>query len=180
MTIVIMILKFLWTMAKKIPWQVYACAGVGICFWLWGTWQYQQGQKETQDRWDVAVKQGKARIEELKRGQLTVTMQVDTIYKERVKVIHEKADTIIKYIPQYIPVDTPDLPGGFRLLHDAAATSTIPASPGSIEAAPVSVADATETITLNYAQCLVWREEAVTWRQWYTDQYQLYEDLRKR
>lgn len=167
MTIVIMILKFLWTMAKKIPWQVYACAGVGICFWLWGTWQYQQGQKETQDRWDAAVKQGKARIEQLKEKQLTVNMIVDTVSKEKVKTIYVTGKTIIKEIPVYIPADTPDLPAGFRVLHDAAATNTLPSWTGVLPTDTVPVATATETITLNYQECHLLRQEVDDWRLWH-------------
>jgi hypothetical protein len=89
-------------------------------------------------------------------------------YVDRVKVIREK---IYEQIPVYIPAGTPDLPPGFRVLHDAAATSLrgpVPdASAGADGAAgragpapgalvgvePVPVRDAAGTVTRNYGAC---------------------------
>lgn len=169
-----LMLKSLVTIAKKIPYQIYVLVGLGICIWLYGLWQFNKGQADIQAQWDASIERGKARIEQLKAQQLTVNMIVDTQFVERTKVIKEKGEVLVKEIPVYIPVDTPDLPGGFRVLHDAAVRSTIPSAAESIGAAPVRVADATETIIGNYTTCHLIREEVEAWRQWYQEQSELW------
>lgn len=161
--------------AKKIPYQVYLLIGAGILFWLYGVWQYNKGQDETQKRWDLSVERGKVLVEQLEKNSLTVNMIVDTQFKTRVEYIQGATKTIVKEIPIYIPVDTPDLPAGFRVLHDAAALAEVPTTSGSIEAAPVPVRTAAETITLNYQQCHLWRSEVEAWRVWYQEQALLWQ-----
>lgn len=75
-------------------------------------------------------------------------------YVDRVKVIKEAGRVIEKEIPVYIPVGTPDLPSGFRVLHDAAATGSTPAEveKRTIDT-PVPVKDVASTINYNYEQC---------------------------
>jgi hypothetical protein len=58
------------------------------------------------------------------------------------------------------------LPGGFRLLHDAAATNTLPDSAKLPDASPVSVADATTTVAGNYKTCNEVREQLVSLQDW--------------
>ena len=176
-----LMLKFLKTMAKKIPYQVWFLIGAVLAFWLYGVWQYNKGQADVQSKWDASVARGKVLVEELKDKSLTVNMIVDTQWKERVEYIYERSDPIIKEIPIYIPVDTPDLPGGFRVLHDAAVNLTgLPGTPSSVEAAPVPVRTAAETITLNYQKCHLWRAEALSWRQWHTEQSQLWQTAQRK
>lgn len=157
--------------AKKIPWPVYAGAGLFVAFFL----TFKLGQHDRQKDWDASIAKGKVIVEQLKKDAKKINTVIDTQWHERTEYIYVKGDTIVKEIPKYIPVDTPDLPGGFRVLHDAAATSTVPGSSSGIEAAPVRVKDAAETITVNYTQCLVWREEVVAWRQWYSEQSHLWQ-----
>lgn len=169
-----LIVRFLKTMAKKIPWQVYACAGAVIWTLVFGALCYHRGKAETQKEWDLSVERGKARIKQLEKDSLVVNMIVDTKWRERIEYVYSKGDTIVRQIPVYIPQGTPDLPGGFRVLHDAAVSSKVPGTSGGVEAAPVPVTTATETIVQNYTGCLVIREEVVAWRQWYQEQSQLW------
>lgn len=162
---------------KKIPYQVYVLIGLLFLIWLYGHWQYRQGQAEVQDRWNAAIAKGREIIADLKAKQLTVNMQIDTVYQERTEFIYSKGETIVKEIPHYIPVGTPDLPSGFRVLHDAAVRSTVPTSAESIGAAPVRVADATETIVNNYTTCHVIQEEVVAWRKWYQEQSRIWQTV---
>lgn len=174
-----MVLRVGWELvkaiAKKIPYQVWCLIGFGLTLWLYGAWQYQQGKNKIQAEWTASIERGKARIEQLKENQLTVNMVVDTIYQERTEFIYVKGKTLVEQIPVYIPIDTPDLPGGFRVLHDAAATSTIPSPTESESAAPVRVEEATSTIIDNYTTCLAIREEVVAWRSWYPEQVLLWQ-----
>lgn len=155
-----------WKVAKKIPWQVYACAG----FLLYTFIVWQWAQHYVYKDWNASTEKGRAIVDQLKKDAKKVNTVIDTQWKERTEYIYVKGDTIVKEIPKYIPIGTPDLPGGFRVLHDAAATSTVPGPASSVEATPIGVEDATKTIVTNYTQCLIWREEAVTWRQWYQEQ----------
>ncbi len=154
------------SIAKKIPWPVYAGAGLFLSIFI----AYKLGQHDRQKDWDASTKKGKAIVAQLREDAKKVNTVIDVRWKDRVDTIYIKGDTIEKQVPIYIPVDTPDLPAGFRVLHDAAATSTVPGSTSSIEATPVRVKDATETIVINYTSCLIWREEVVTWREWYQEQ----------
>lgn len=158
------------SLIKKIPWQLWLLSGVMISFWLYGSWQFNRGQQENQNRWNIAIERGKVIVEALKKQTGKVNTVVETKYVDRVKVIREKAKIITKEIPIYIPVDSPDLPGGFRLLHDAATNSTVPDSSLIPDAAPVSVATATETIVTNYETCQIWRSQLIGWQEWYQEQ----------
>lgn len=80
---------------------------------------------------EIAAKQSKARA------------KVRTITKE-----------IIREVPIRIPADSPPLPGGFRVLHDAAAAGTQvdSSAPGGTDATPVPPQAAAETIAENYGE----------------------------
>lgn len=164
---------------KKIPLQVWLLLGGVILFLGYSYWLYNKGQQNIQDKWDAAIARGKPIVAQLKEDAKKVNVRVETVYVDRVKVIREKGDTIIKEVTKYIPASTPDLPGGFRLLHDAAATSRFP-SETELPGAPVSVRDATETIALNYERCLIWQTELQGWDQWYQDQYQAWQEAQRK
>lgn len=159
--------------AKKIPREVYA---FGVLLLLLGLlcWKcYDLGQDHTQAKWDASISRGKAAVEWLKKTQYVITNRVEVVTKERVKVIHEKGEVRIKNVNVYIPVDSPDLPGGFRLLHDAAAANAIPEVPGTF-AERVPLRTATETIDRNYQTCLMAIEELRSLRQWDQEQRAAY------
>lgn len=64
--------------------------------------------------------------------------------------IHTITKTILKEVPVYVPSDSCALPGGFRLLHDAAANGEIPDPARIADAAPVPADVATESVVSNY------------------------------
>ena len=121
-----------------------------------------------------AVSRGTVIVENLKAGQARVNTVIETKYVDRWKVIHEKGDTITKLIPQFIPDGSCDLPGGFRVLHDAAITGTIPTAAEGTVAEPVPVATAAGTITSNYTQCKEAISDLEGLREWAEQQHQLY------
>lgn len=164
-----MYLSVLFGLLKKIPYQLWLLVGVLLTFWLYGVWQYQQGQKDVQDKWDESRKLGQAIVEDLKLRANAVITVVEHRVTTETKVIRERGDVIIKEVPIYIPADTPDLPGGFRLLHDAAATSTLPERSRLPSAEAVRVEDVTVTLTQNYGQCNEWRTQLLGWQEWYRE-----------
>lgn len=163
----------------KIPWQVFACAGVVLAIYGWGELRHYQGKQEVQTQWDASIDRGKTIVRDLRANQGKVTTKIETVYVDRIKVIHEKAQIITKYVDRLIPVNTPDLPGGFRLLHDAAATNTIPDPTGEVQAQPVPVKDLALTIDDNYEACLVESEKLKGLWTWLQEQRQLYEEACK-
>jgi hypothetical protein len=72
-----------------------------------------------------------------------------------VEKIRTVTSVIRERVEVYVPSDTPDLPAGWRVLHDAAATGREPDPSASVgtDAAPVSAKDAAETVAENYGAC---------------------------
>lgn len=155
--------------AKKIPWQVYACTGALFFCWLYGNYRANLIQEE----WKASVKRGKIIVAELKEGQGKITTKIEIRTIEKIKTIYQKGETIEKEIPVFIPSYNELLPGGFRLLHDAAATNTIPDSSLIPFAAPPAIGDVAGTVTSNYTKCHAIREVALQWQEWYQEQLQL-------
>lgn len=118
----------------------------------YGQARYKAGQADVQARWDKANAKAQAEIAKLREAANRVTVRTETVYVDRVRTIREKGNAIIRNVPVYVPTGSPDLPAGFRLLHDAAAASSpLPASPGVTDAAPVSAQAAAATVASNYA-----------------------------
>lgn len=161
-------------MGIKIPWQVFACAGVLLVLSAIGWKLYDLGQDHKQLEWDASIERGRKAVEELKKKQVAVTTSVEIRYLDKVRTIREKGDEIIKKVPVYIPVGSCDLPGGFRLLHDAAATNTIPDSSQLPDAAPVRVDEATTVIASNYKTCNEVREQLINLQGWILTQSALH------
>lgn len=118
----------------------------------YGTARYKAGQADVQAKWDKSREAGRKEVERLRTAANRVTVRTETVYVDRVRTIREKGNEIVRQVPVYVPAGSPDLPGGFRLLHDAAAAnSPLPASPGIADAAPVTAQAAAATVAANYA-----------------------------
>lgn len=145
----------------KIPWKVLAFAGVMLVL----CWKcYDLGQDHKQEQWDKAVKRGQVIVDRLKSEQGKITVKTEVRYVDRVKIIKEKGEERVKVVTKFIPAGTPDLPSGFRLLHDSAAAGTFP---GTAEGgSPVPVRTVAETVSRNYDVCHQWKaalDEQVLW-----------------
>lgn len=156
--------------AKKIPWKVYAFAGVLVIQVFLCYHFYNKGQDDIQQKWNATKEAGKAVGGKLKAKQNEVTATTITKYVYTEKVIREKGKVLTQLIPHYIPIDALDLPSGFRVLHDAAATGTLPGPTAGVEARPVPLAVATETITGNYSHCQVEKEKLRALWEWAENQ----------
>jgi hypothetical protein len=84
----------------------------------YGDARYEAGQAATQAKWDKAVERGRKEVERLKGEAGKVTIRTEVQYIDRVKVIKEKGDALVREVQVFVPADSPALPGGFRLLHD--------------------------------------------------------------
>lgn len=95
----------------------------------------------------------------LKEGvRITAARQIvtDRIVLKYVPAIERQTvvtETILKEVRIYVPTDSPPLPGGFRVLHDAAAAGEVPDPARIPHAAPVAADAAAETVAANYGAC---------------------------
>lgn len=121
---------------------------------VWGWFAYTSGARSVQHEWDQERVVVAERIAELERAAGKVTVATVTEYVDRVRVIYSQGETIIKEVPVYVSSDLPLLPGGFRLLHDAAAGGYLPAAPdpSGPQPAPVAPGTVAATVANNYAE----------------------------
>lgn len=95
-----------------------------------------------------------------------ITQYVD---REVVKVVEQIAvvtETITKEVPVYVPLDSPALPGGFRVLHDAAARGQVPDPAAIPDAASASAQDVAATVAENYGACRLYAARVKGWEDW--------------
>lgn len=149
-------------------------AVLALCGWKihsYGQTRYKAGQADIQAKWDKANAKAQAEIARLREAAGKVTVRTETVYVDRIRTIREKGNDIIRNVPVYVPAGSPDLPGGFRLLHDAAAAnSPLPASPGSTDAAPASAQAVAATVAANYAIAAENAQQLVSLQTWVRDQ----------
>lgn len=125
------------------------------------------GRAMVQAAWDAEKLEVAAEIARIRERQTVVNQVVETVYVDRVQVIREQGKTIIKKVPQYVPSNTPPLPPGWRLLHDAAASgSALPDTPSLADVAPVGADTAAVTVAENYASCRQAIEQVKAWQEW--------------
>jgi hypothetical protein len=145
------------------PYRWLALAGlVAGLYFGYEAWASHQ-QKIGYDR-AVAEFKTKAEQADAKREVVTVTVE-----RQVQKVVHEVAvitETITKEVPVYVPSDAPALPGGFRVLHDAAARGEVPDPAGIPDAAPVSAQVVAATVAENYGACLADQKRLIAFQTW--------------
>src|SRR5690606_9113054 len=63
-----------------------------------------KGAGHVQAQWDAAVQQQTLQVAAVRERQAQATVKVVTQYVDRVRVVREKGETIIKEVPVYVPV----------------------------------------------------------------------------
>lgn len=134
---------------------------------------YDAGQEDIQKKWDASVARGIIEVQKMKEKQVVVTTRVETKYIDRIKTIREKGDVIVQKVPVYIPADTPDFPGGFRVLLDGAATGIVPDAGSELDAAPVPAQTLAASVADNYGTCLANAEQLIGLQEWVREQQAL-------
>jgi hypothetical protein len=140
-----------------IPWtyRLLALAALGLTLVGFG---WVKGAGHVQAQWDAAVKQQAQQATAVREEQAQATVKVVTQYVDRVRVVREKGDTIIKEIPVYVPVQADaacTINLGFVRLHDAAAAGALPEPARNTDAAAADIALSTVagTVATNYQTC---------------------------
>jgi hypothetical protein len=102
-----------------------------------------KGAGHVQVQWDAAIQQQALHVAAVRERQAQTTVKVVTQYVDRVRVVREKGETIIKEVPVYVPVQADaacTINRGFVRLHDAAAAGELPEPTRDADAAATGLA----------------------------------------
>ena len=142
---------------SEIPWPyrllVLTALGVALIGFGW-----IKGASHVQARWDAAIQQQALQTAAIRERQAQARVKVVTQYVDRVRVVREKGETIIKEVPVYVPVQADaacSINRGFVRLHDAAAAGELPEPARDADAASAGIAlsAVAGTLTANYQTC---------------------------
>ena len=124
--------------------------------------------------WQLKVAKTNAEIAELKAKSEKVSTKVVTKYIDRIQVVKEKGNEIVKYVNKESDTKC-ELPNSFVVLHDAAAKNELPDSTraSNAGASEVKLSGATTTIIQNYGTCWEIREQLKSLQERVTEQKKL-------
>ena len=152
------------------PWPYRCLALVLLAAALIGI-GWIKGAAHVQAQWDAAVQQQALQTSATRLRQAEATVKVVTEYVNRVRVVREKGDTIIKEVPIYVPVQADaacTINRGFVRLHDAAAASELPEPAGDADApaAGIALSAVAGTVATNYQTCYEIAEQLKALQTW--------------
>ena len=153
-----------------IPWPYRLLALVLLAVALIG-FGWVKGAEHVQAKWDAAIQQQTLQTAAIRQRQAEATVKVVTEYVDRVRVVRQKGDTIIKEVPVYVPVQADaacTINRGFVRLHDAAATGELPepARDTDAPAAGIALSAVAGTVAANYQTCHENAEQLRTLQAW--------------
>ena len=130
-----------------------------------------KGASHVQAEWDAEVVKQSLTAARVEKAQAQATVQVVTEYVDRVKIVRQAGETIIKEVPVYVPSQADAacvVPRGFARLHDAAAQGVVPEPAGDSDAAPAGVAlsAVAGTVAENYTACRANTEQLSALQSW--------------
>jgi len=150
------------------PYRLLALAALGLALVGFG---WVKGAGHVQAQWDTAVQQQALQVATVGEEQAQATVEVVTQYVDRVRVVREKGDTIIKEVPVYVPVQADaacTINRGFVRLHDAAAAGELPKPARDTDAAAAGIAlsAVAGTVATNYQTCRETAEQLRALQTW--------------
>ena len=156
-----------------IPWPYRPLALAALAVALIG-FGWVKGASRVQAQWDAAVQQQTLHAAVVQKRQAEATVKVVTEYVDRVRVVREKGDTIIKEVPVYVPVQADaacSINRGFVRLHDAAAAGELPEPARDADAAATGIAlsAVAGTVAANYQTCHENAEQLRALQTWVTE-----------
>ena len=137
------------------PYRLLALAALGVALVGFG---WIKGASHVQAQWDASIQQQALQVAAVRERQAQATVKVVTQYVDRVRVVREKGETIIKEVPVYVPVQADaacTINRGFVGLHNAAAAGELPEPARDADAAAAGIAISTVagTVAANYQTC---------------------------
>lgn len=139
-----------------IPWPYRWLAIAALAVALIG-FGWIKGAGHVQAQWDAAAQQQTLQAAAVRQRQAEATVKVVTQYVDRVRVVREKGETIIKEVPVYVPVQVDaacTINRGFVRLHDAAAGELPePARDADAASAGIALSAVARAVATNYQTC---------------------------
>jgi hypothetical protein len=146
---------------------VFILAGC-VVFLLGAVWgEGKAGQREI----DAADKRV-AQAVRVAQARERVVVKTEVKYRDRIRTIYQKGETIEKQVPVYVTRDDDSrcsINAGFVRTYDAAWTGEPagPAAESDREPAGIPLSVVAETDAYNAAACRAWREQAIGLREFY-------------
>lgn len=137
------------------PYRVLVALALGAALFTFG---WRQGAERVQAKWDAQVREQAVQVAVQQQRQAEAAVKVVTRYVDRVRVVREKGEAIVKEVPVYVPVEADaacSVNRGFVRVHDAAVQGTLPAAAGDADATTsgVALSAVAGTVTTNYQTC---------------------------
>ena len=150
------------------PYRLLTLAALSVALVGFG---WINGVSHVQAKLDAAIQQQTLQVAAVRERQAQATVKVVTQFVDRVRVVREKCETIIKEVPVYVPVQADSaclVPRGFVRLHDAAAQGVVPEPAGNSDAATAGVAlsAVAGTVAENYTACRANAEQLIALQSW--------------
>jgi hypothetical protein len=147
--------------------RILAIVGLVLAVFGYG---WTKGAEHGQAKIDAMVGKSATETIRIARARDRITSRVETKYLPGLAKIEVVTQTITKEVPVYVPFNAPALPGGFRVLHDAAAQGQLPDPARIADAAAVPAQDAAGTVAENYGQCRADQLKLQGLQEWITEQ----------
>lgn len=139
---------------------------------------YAKGRNDESDSWRLKVaEQREAAAEKERELARAIGAQARDLAAARGKrevITQTQVREVEHYVPMVLESEAARqcarLPGGWRVLHDAAAAG-LPAPPpapvGTPDTPGPTPTDSLRAVVGNYGQCLAWRDQVIGWQRWY-------------
>ncbi|MBG6470522.1 hypothetical protein GHV10_18380 [Pseudomonas aeruginosa] len=137
------------------PYRWLAVAALAVALIGFG---WIKGAGHVQTQWDTATQKQTLQATAVRQRQAEATVKVVTQYIDRVRIVREKGEAIIKEVPVYVPVQADaacTINRGVVRLHDAAAAGELPepARDADAAAAGIALSAVAGTVAANYQTC---------------------------
>ena len=168
-----LVLKFIpFISTYRLPLQV-----ASIAVLVFGV--YMEGGIATQEKWEAKVAEVKLQMAQKETASAEATVKVVTKYVNKVQIVKEKGNDIIKQVPVYITKDADtkcDVPTGFVVLHDSASRNEVPDATRKVDAStsPVKISGVAETVVDNYTTYHEVAEQLRSLQDWVREQQKIY------
>lgn len=150
------------------PYRWLAIVALAVALFALG---WIKGAGRVQARWDAATAQQNLQSAIIQKQQAQATVKVITEYVDRIRIVREKGNTIIKEVPVHVPVQANaacTINRGFVRLHDAAAEGRMPEPAGDADApaAGIALSAVAGTLAANYQTCFENAEQLKALQAW--------------
>lgn len=132
---------------------------------------FMEGGVSNQERWEAKVAEAKLEMAKKEAESAEASVKVVTKYIDRVTVVKENGDAIIREVPKFISAKSDSMcvvPNGFVLLHDSASRNEIPDASGSTNegASEVKLSGIAATVAENYTTYYQVSEQLKALQEW--------------